>query len=256
MRWIAYAVSLLPFVATATTFVPFERDIPRVEKCTYGTSRNDESLFYSTHYCGTEDDTLYITGRQIHNRGPNDIIDNIPEGLEYPSRMWEFITADHSRRDTWIWITDDIGSGAISDYMESAVMLLPRVQRTHIEEQGNDLVVTLTTGEEVRFHQKYKKIISGVMSEKPIDLNPDRPNRHFARFTYDGQGVILRSNARGADPRLTKFLSVIKKGLPDCRVYTNVFWTQEGWPKFRFVRDEEAYAAIATNCGTQYLPNL
>lgn len=254
MRFIFFLTILTIAPSFATTDVPFERDVPRIEKCAFTASRNDESSFYRTLYCGSADGTLYVKSRMIHNVGPNDIIDNIPDGFEYPNRSWEFVTADNSRRDTWLWISDDPGTGRTSDFMESAVMLLPRLQRTHIEALGDELLVTLTTGEEVRFHQKYKTITSGIIREEPLDTNPDREARNFARFTYNGDGVILRSNARGADPRLAKFVSVLKSGLPACRVPASVFWTQEDWPKFRFVRDEDAYVAILTHCGSAYVP--
>lgn len=253
MRWIAWTSYFITLSCMANSFIPFDRPEPRVESCEYSTSRNSESPFFTTHYCGINNE-LFFSGRQIHNIGPNDIIDNIPDGLVYPSRSWQFISEDYSQRETWLWLTDDVGTGAISDYMESAVVILPRKQLPQITEQGDHLLVTLTTGEEVTFHQKYKTIVAGSISELPIDTNPNRPGRKFAQFEYHGFGVVLRSNASGADPRLSKFLYVIKKGLPDCKVATKLFWTQEDWPKFRFVRDEDAYATIASHCGTQYIP--
>lgn len=254
MRFVFFLMVLAISPTFAATYIPFERDLPRIEKCAFTASRNDESSFYRTLYCGAADETLYIKSRMIHNVGPNDIIDNIPEGFEYPNRSWEFVTGDSSRRDTWLWISDDPGTGRTSDFMESAVMLLPRTYRTHIAMSGDELVVTLTTGEVVRFHKKYKTITEGILREEPLDTNPDRDARNFARFTYEGSGVILRSNARGADPRLAKFVLVTRPGLPDCRVPASVFWTQEDWPKFRFVRDEDAYVAIITHCGSEYVP--
>lgn len=242
--------------AFASTIVPFERDVARVERYSFLTSNNEASTFFTNVFGGDEKDELYFYAFDIENAGPNIIVPTTPETLEYAHRTFSFVTDDNSRRDTYLWITDDIGSGRISDLMESAVVFLPRVGQMHVEEQADNLLVTLTTGEEVSFKKSSNEIVAGVLKELPIDFNSDRTQRNFARLAYSGQGTMIRSNARGADPRLAKEVSVLRGELKPCKVPGPVFWTQEGFPKFKFVRDEEAYEVIRQYCGEKYLPGI
>lgn len=116
------------------------------------------------------------------------------------------------------------------------------------------MLVTLSTGEEVSFFTKYKTLNGGVLEEGPLDLHPDRAQRKHAQITYSGKGIIIRSDSWGADPRLAKNVQVLKRGLPACKIAGEAFWTQDGFPKFKFIRDEDAYTVIADKCGKEYLP--
>ncbi|MCM2350539.1 MAG: hypothetical protein NDI69_11005 [Bacteriovoracaceae bacterium] len=249
---------LFPFLissALSATIIPFERDVPRVERFDYITANNRESKHYLSHF-GSYADELYYRGFGIHNVGPNDIVPTTPEWIDYPSREFFFNTNDHARRDTFIWITDSIGSNSVSDYAETILFFLPRQNQMHVEEHDESLAVTLTTGEEVSFFKKYKTLDGGVLKEEPVDLNPIRSERKHAQLAYSGKGIILRSDAWGADPRLAKTVQVLKAGLPACNISGPTFWTQEGFPKFKFVRDEDAYAVIMEKCGQEYLPEM
>ena len=249
--------SIISSSAFATTIVPFERDEARIERYNYITSRNDESNVYRTAYGADDAEVLYRRGFSVTNFGPNDIIPTEPnDTFEYPTRDFFFATDDGAKRDTYLWISDYVGSGRTSDYFETMLVFLPRVGQMHVEEGDVNLSVTLTTGEEMLIFKKYKTLNGGVMSERPVDLNPNRAQRKYADITYSGKGVMLRSDAKGADPRLAPFVYVMKKGLPECKVPGPVFWTQDGYPKFKFTRDEDAYAVIKEKCGANYLPEI
>lgn len=248
---------VLPFFITslgAATIIPFERDVPRVDKYDYITSNNRESKHFRNMFGADDQGQLYYRGFGIQNLGPNHIVPTIPENLENPGRDYYFGTDDRARRDTYLWVTDYNGSGRISDFAETILFFLPRNNQFHVEEQNDSLSVTLSTGEEVSFFTKYKTLNGGVLEEAPLDLHPDRAQRKHAQINYSGKGTIIRSDAWGADPRLAKNVQVLKAGLPACRIAGNVFWTQEGFPKFKFTRDEDAYSVILAKCGKGYLP--
>lgn len=245
---------LISTSALATTIIPFERDYSRIKTPAYITSNNYDSIHYSNVLLGDEADNLYYHGFDIQNRGPNEVVPATPEGIDYANRNFSFVTDDKARKDTYLWLTDYNGSGYMSDYMETVIVFLPRENQFHVEETESELLVTLCTGEEVQFSKNTKSIIGGVMKESPVDFNPTRSQRKFAGLEYTGKGIMLRSDVRANDPRLTANLQVIKQGLKPCKIASEVFWTQEGFPKFKFISDEDAYSEIKKHCGSEYLP--
>jgi hypothetical protein len=240
----AFALYFLSTGLMAATIIPFERDLPRATKYIQASARNDDSNFFQNEYSKDTKDDEYWRGFSLMNSTESPI-----------DRNFLFMSDDHARRDTYLWITDHNGSGRNSDLMESALVFLPRNNQMHVEEIGDNLLVTLTTGEEVLFNKKTRTIISGVLSELPVDLNPNRTERKYARISYSGSGLILRSDARGADPRLAATVQVLKGKLPACKIPGKLFWTQDG-AKFKHASDEDVYAIINSNCGAKYLPGL
>lgn len=240
--------------ALATTIIPFERDYSRIKTPAYIMSHNHDSINYTSVFVGDEADNLFYHGFDIQNMGPNEIVPTTPEGIDYANRDWSFVTDDKARKDTYLWLTDYNGSGYMSDFYETIIVFLPRENQFHVEETENELLVTLNTGEEVQFSKKTKAIIGGVIKESPVDFNPTRSQRKFAGLEYNGKGIMIRSDVRANDPRLTPTLQIIKKGLKPCKVASEVFWTQEGFPKFKYITDEEAYTEIKKHCGSEYLP--
>lgn len=251
-KFIALWLLVSPYLMAATV-IPFEREIPRIEQYSYIASNNQHSLVYNSQFGVDEKENRYWRGFSFYNVGPNDIVTTEPRGLENAFREYFFISDDHSQRDSYLWVTDYNGSGRTSDYLETILFFLPRKNQMHIEEVADRLIVTLTSGEEVILASKNRTIISGILSEEPVDLNPDRSQRKQPRIHYKGKGLVIRSDSRGSDPRLSSSVQILKKGLAPCKLPGKVFWTQEGFPKFKYVTDEEAYRVIEENCGQEYL---
>lgn len=217
------------------------------------TSNNYDSEFYSNTYLGDEQENLFFQSFSLMNMGSNDIVPTTATGIDFAYRDYDFVTEDHSRRDTYLWITDYNGSGYLSDMMETVLVFLPRENQMHVEETETELLVTLTTGEEVVFSKTARTIKSGVLSEQKMDYNPTRSARKFAGVTYSGKGLVIRSDVRASDPRLTKNVQILKGNLKPCVVLAKHFWTEEGFPKFKFITDEEAYKKISELCGEEYI---
>lgn len=238
----------------ASTIIPFERDISRLPEYHFIMSKNDISNFFTSLFVGDENENLYSHGFSFQNHGPNEIVTTSMTGFDYAYRDFSFITEDKSKRDTYLWVSDYAGTGSVSDFFESIIVFLPRENQMHIEETDSDLLVTLTTGEELLFSKKHKTIKSGVIKEGPLDYNPSRSARKHAQLTYSGKGLMIRVDSRGSDPRLGTTAQIVKEELPVCKIPSKTFWTQDGFPKFRFVSDEDAFAVISEHCGSSYLP--
>lgn len=244
---------LVSFSSLAATVVPFERDISRLPRPSYMTSNNHESDYYSNTYVGDDQENEFFYSFSLMNMGANEIVTTTASDIDFAYRDFAFVTDDHSRRDTFLWITDYNGSGRMSDMMETVMVFLPRENQMHVEETAEQLLVTLATGEEVVYSKTARTILSGVLSEKPMDMNPNRSERKFAGVTYSGKGLVIRSDVRASDPRLTKNVQILKKGLAPCEVRAKNFWTEDGYPEFKFVTDDEAYKKIAELCGEEYI---
>jgi len=120
-------------------------------------------------------------------------------------------------------------------------------------------IVTLPTGEEVEFDAATHEILSGALSESPVDLNPERTKRAFPGVEYVGKGVLVRADARGADPRIgTTALIITGTPRPDCdkgaecnrcRVPSRDLWDQTGAMRFKFAADAEFDRYLTARCG-------
>ena len=249
MRNLILLSLLITSNAFAATVIPFERDVPRYVSMDYITSNNYESDHYTTQLAGFNSGEEFFRGFSITNYGPNDVVPTTPVTYDPASRDFEFITEDRSKKETYLWITDYNGSGKISNRYETIITFLPRLNQPHVEEIGEELLVTLSTGEEVVFDKKYKTLARGVLSENKLNYEGG-----FVDIKYSGKGVMLRIDAKGADPRYSKNLKVIKGDQKPCLIPTNKFWSNDSFPRFKFSSDEETYQLIEDHCGKSYVP--
>lgn len=233
--------------------IPFERLFPRNSEYVYiESSPHPVFEYYITSYSDAADNLIFYS-YNFRNKGPNHIVPTKPEGIIHPNRDFNFVSEDHSRSETYLWITDDNGSGKISDLLESILVFFPRKSQVGIVAFNDQYELTLPTGENVFFSNKTHTIIGGVLEEDKLSYED---HREFTNFPYKGEGMIIRVNARGNDPRVSRGDALIyKKGLVPCRMNKADFWTQTSWPSFRYADDEEVYRLVRQKCGEKYLPN-
>jgi hypothetical protein len=146
----------------------------------------------------------------------------------------------------------------LSDLMNSLMHFFPRRFLPAIVNFDGRNILTLPTGEEVEFNAQTHEISAGVLAEGPVDLNPDRSARKFPTVVYNGKGVVVRANARGADPRLGT-TATITNGSPlpscdkgaacqQCQVPARDLWDQSGAVRFKFATDEEFDRFLLARC--------
>ena len=186
-------------------------------------------------------------GFEIHMKGPNAMAGNPIDPAESVTRDWRFVSKNGSRRETYISLTDDAGSGKLSQLMESVIVLIPRKGRPHIERVGDQNIVTLTTGEQVVFNALTNTIVSGVLTERPVDLNPDRFKRKFAQVSYTGAGISIRADKRGEEPRLITTTATVTQQGKSCQVPAADLWVNPS-TAFKFNNDENLLRYLNTKC--------
>ena len=227
---------------------PFERDVPRPLDFDFTTSRSNPGGWDYT-FISDKKDGLRETGFRVANAGPNPIAGTPIDPSEKVEREWRFVSTDNSKRETYLWITDDAGSGYLSQLMESVILIVPRKMKPIIESKNGDMHVTLTTGEKVIYDGETKMIKAGVLKEGKVDLNPNRFNRKFAPLTYSGTGISIRVDKRGGDPRLVTGNAVITQNGRSCQVRASELWVEED---FRYSDDSKLVNFLNKKCGKKF----
>lgn len=229
----------------------FDRDEPRPIEFEYTTSKQgSDPAWDMTYKKDLNEKELRPTGFMLANVGPNEIAGTPLVSTEKVTREWRFASEDNSRRETYLWITDDAGSAKLSELMESIMVILPRKMKPDIAVVDGDVHVTLPTGEKVVYDKTSKKVKGGVLKEGPVDLTPDRFKRKFAAVNYTGTGISIRVNVRGEDPRLIKGNAVITQNGKSCQVPANQLWNQDA--DFKYPTDQELVTFLNKKCGNKF----
>ena len=205
-----------------------------------------------------------IVGFEFSNHGGNFILTPRREASknQFFTRDFQFRFDDRARQDIHLMITDWVASRdrvfRLSELMNSLMHFFPRSYLPAIANAGDRNIVTLPTGEEVEFNAVTKEIVGGVLTESPVDLNPDRNGRKYPGINYLGQGVLVRADARGGDPRLAAS-ATITTGTPpancdkpggcrQCEVPSKELWDQSGAVRFKFRTDQEFDRYLTARC--------
>ncbi len=151
------------------------------------------------------------------------------------------------------------------DNMVTVMMFFPRRVRPWLEPSNDEWVVHLGNGETAVFDPATKEVKGGVFREAPIDLNPDRTARHFARVAYQGNGLVLETSRRGESPEYTAtqvfnrnenitHVKLRHRGR-ECLVRKDLVWEgshgQQG-VQFKYASDQEFLDRVVNpECGWQ-----
>lgn len=228
----------------------FDRLEPRAEEKVYTTNRPGKDPAWNDDFYAVGSGELRYSGFTLSNIGPNAIAGTPLDPNEAVERTWNFVSEDSSQKETYLWITDDAGSGFLSQRMESVIVLIPRKMKPSVEVVGDELHVTLTTGEKVIYDKETKLIKGGVIKEGKVDLNPDRFSRKFAPITYSGSGVSIRVDKRGEDPRLYGGNATITQNGKSCKVPATDLWNSA--PDFKFADDGKLLELINRKCQKKF----
>lgn len=244
----ASPVTTSPKTAKAVAFEPkSSQDTPRYQT----PSRTQNPHGVRSQRCGSPRGTPYqecvTEGESVpsafkfSNYGPNSVV---PVAGETNSRDWQFSFEGHARQDIYFSITDS-HSGRVSQLRESYFMIFPRTTVPTIRVEGNKQIVTLPNGETVTYDVRSKQIIGGVLSENgSVGAQP-------ARVSYGGNGVMLRVDAVGKDPRIGTTATITKQG-KTCRVPASKLWPNQSASSamhFKYFSDADFDAFLKQTCG-------
>jgi hypothetical protein len=143
-----------------------------------------------------------VTGFQLNNETKNHI--NPMTSENGSTRQYEFIFEERSRANIKISITDNSGlTGRMShDLLHTDLTIIPRKTIPYVvnNEELKQKIVHLGTDEVVIFDGVQNTIVSGVLEEGPMDMEPSRHKRKFAPIKYTGKGIMIRADRRSGTP--------------------------------------------------------
>jgi len=205
-----------------------------------------------------------IVGFEFSNHGGNPILPprrDISKN-QFFGRDFQFRFDDRARQDIYLIVTDWAPSRdrqfRLSELMYTLMHFFPRNYLPAIVSFNGRALVTLPTGEEVEFNPQTHEISAGALSEAPVDLNPNRTARRFPAIAYNGKGIVVRTNSRGADPRIGTTATITNGSPPPacdkgaacqlCQVPARELWDQTAAMRFKFATDQEFDRFLLANC--------
>jgi hypothetical protein len=206
-----------------------------------------------------------IVGFEFSNHGGNPILPPRRDASKNQlfTRDFQFRFDERARQDIHLMVSDWVPSRdrefRLSEIMNSLMLFFPRKILPAIVNAGERNIVTLPTGELVEFDAATHEIRGGVLSEAAVDFNTERGARRFPGVDYRGNGVVVRVNARGTDPRIGT-VATITTGTPPpncdrgrycnvCQVPSKELWDQSGAERFKFSTDAEFERFLIARCG-------
>jgi len=207
-----------------------------------------------------------ITGFSLRNSGSARV--NQPGlGGKGSDRTYEFYFPDRAQQEIYLSIIDNVAlSGRFShDLMLREWHFFPRRLLPALSKSGDGsrLTVMLATGETVVFDTESLELVGGVLSESPIDFDPNRHTRKHPRVTYQGDFLAITSSLRGESPRRSNMWGTevsaevyypTKYSKP-CRLSPKYLWDQSLEPggseptlQMLHATDESLYSVIEARC--------
>lgn len=201
-----------------------------------------------------EDRAGRVVGFEFSNHGGNPILPPHYDGSKnlFYTRDFQFRYEGRARQDIHLIVSDWVPSYnqgfRLSGILNSIWLFFPRRFLPAIVQDGDRTILTLPTGEDVIFDSRSFEIIGGVLEESPVDLSHDRNKRQFPAIKYTGEGLWLRADSRGSDPRIsTVALIGVGANHPSCRngdcnickIPAQELWQQTGAANFKFATDHD-----------------
>lgn len=224
-------VGIVETIQPSVTMPPFERVTARIAVACGG-SRTDANGIDVQHEIDCKTNEEYAGGYGFANYPGHPYLDGVKSLYEDggpPNRRIEFVSRDNASNETFLYLTD-VAGGPDSHDVKSVMYLLPRKGVPYTEVVGDDVIVTMTTGEKVIFDKKTHAIKSGALMEGPIDLTTDRFKRQPPNIKYTGEGISIRVNHRFEYPTMAGGAesAEVRQGSHLCKVPRAQIWDANG----------------------------
>jgi hypothetical protein len=195
----------------------------------------------------TRDNALYPGGFRFRAENGHPLIParSLYADGSAPGRLIEFWSRDHALNETYLYLADTAG-GPDSHDVKSAMIILPRKVIPSVKVNGNEIEMTMTTGEKVIFDKRTKAIKSGALREGPADITTDRFKRQPPNVHYNGSGISIRLNHRYEDPFQSSETAEVKQGGRTCKIPRSTLFDPKG--KLKTTSDAQFVRVINQSC--------
>ncbi len=225
-----------------------EGSFPRKDsRYTLCSSQNPIATAVDRISCITNDGSTPPAGFNVRSRNGHPYLPDYGTQAGNPSRQISINSLDHALNETYIYL-GDYGGGPDSHDVKSMMFVLPRLSPPSAKVEGDDVIVTLATGEDVIFDGKTGAVKSGALSEGAPDFNPDRFKRSPPNVHYEGSGISIRLDHRFQHPTASggDETAQIKQGGKSCTVARNKLFNSEG--KLLSSSDEQLLGVLNSSC--------
>lgn len=161
------------------------------------------------------------------------------------NRMFEMISVNNAFNETYMILEESAG-GPDSHNVKSYMFMIPRVTVPSMAVFGDNLIMTLPTGETVTIDKSTGAIRGGALTEGPIDMSTDRFQRKPPNINYSGTGISIRLNHRYEHPLTSSASATVKQGNRSCEVPRTALFDAEGVMKSQ--SDAELVSVLNRSC--------
>lgn len=225
-----------------------DEQFPRKDsRYTLCSSQNHLTTAVDRISCIAPDDSRPPGGFNIRSRNGHPYLPDYGTQTGNPSRQISIKSSDHALNETYIYL-GDYGGGPDSHDVKSMVFIIPRKSPPKARVDGDDVIVTLSTGEDVVFDGKTGAVKAGVLTEGHPDFNPDRFKRSPPNVQYEGSGISIRLDHRFQHPTAAggDETAEIKQGGKTCTVARSKIFNSEG--KLLSSSDKQLLNTLNSSC--------
>lgn len=164
-------------------------------------------------------------------------------------RTVDMISRNEALNETYLHVIDFAG-GPDSHDPKSVIYLFPRVEIPSISQSGDQIQLTLPTGEMAYIDADTGAITGGALKEGPLDLNRNYKNRRSPNVHYTGDYVSVRLTHSYEEPTIAGRTATVSQKENTCELPRSTLFGRNG--KLLTKSDEEFLAVINAECQERF----
>lgn len=165
------------------------------------------------------------------------------------ARSIDMISRNSALNETYLYVIDFAG-GPDSHDPKTVLYLLPRIEIPRVNEAGNEIELTLPTGEKAFFDAHTGALKGGALREGPVDLRKDYRNRREPNVHYSGDYVSIRLTHSYEEPTIAAKSAIVRQQDKVCEVPRSSLFGRDG--KLLTRSDEALIEVINSQCPVSF----
>jgi hypothetical protein len=172
-----------------------------------------------------------------------------PYGKGKVLRTIDMISRNQALNETYLHVIDFAG-GPDSHDPKSVIYLFPRVEIPRISQTGDQLQLTLPTGEKAYIDADTGAVKGGALKEGPLDLNRNYKNRRSPNVHYTGDYVSVRLTHSYEEPTVAARTAIVRQKDNICELPRSTLFGRSG--KLLTQSDEDFLEVINQECPVRF----
>lgn len=164
-------------------------------------------------------------------------------------RTIDMISRNKALNETYLHVIDFAG-GPDSHDPKSVIYLFPRIEIPSVSQTGDQLQLTLPTGEIAFIDADTGAVKGGALEEGPLDLNRNYKARRAPNVRYTGDYVSVRLTHSWDEPTIAARTAVISQKDATCELPRSTLFGRNG--KLLTKSDDEFLEVINRECSERF----